>query len=301
MLTYSLLQTTCQEESSDTSAPSLSFFKRNINVGLVTLQGALGSYYTNDTKTDTTIAGTSSYRLPVNCIRLKALTITVSNIEYPAAEIYDEALWRSIKGNAIAQTGDIPMYYFARRDTVEVYPTPASSSNTITLYFESGGKELVADDYTDGTILTLANLGTAVTGSGTTWTSAMANRYLRISSEGNWYKIASFGTTTTLTLADKYQGIAIAAGSEAYRIGEVPNTPQATHILPAYFALWRYYGGVKKDATRELQYRKNWEDGLKDAVATYGIRYSSKVIPSTRGLRRGIRYSNPNWNPQGMT
>lgn len=300
MLSYQMLQTQCQEESSDNNADSLIFFKRNLNVGLGTLQGALGSYYTDDSKTDTTQASVKSYRLPISCIRLKVLTVTVSGMEYPAEPIYDEELWRRIQGGTLLATGDVPQFAFARKDTVEIYPTPASSGNTITMYFESGGKEMVAADYTTGTITTLAALGTAVTGNSSLWTSAMVGRYFRINSEGNWYKIGTVLTSTTMTLADKYQGIAIAAGADTYIIGEVPNTPPSTHILPLYFALWRYYSGMKKDSAKAAEYKGYWDDGLKDAKARYGNRSSSNVIPSTRGLRRGIRLINPNFYPRGM-
>lgn len=294
-------QTQCQDETSDANADSLTFFKRNLNVGLGTLQGALGSYYTDDTDTDVTVASQKSYRLPVGCIRLKVLTVTVSGVEYPAETIYDEELWRRIQGGTLLTTGNIPQFAFARRDTVEIYPTPSASSNTITFYFESGGKEMVADDYSTGSITTLAASGTAVTGNLTVWTSAMAGRYLRVNSEGNWYKIGSVGGNTALTISDKYQGLAIAAGSEAYLIGEVPNTPPPTHILPVYFALWRYYSGPKKDAAKATEYKNYWDNGLLDAKARYGNRSSSNVIPSTRGLRRGIRLINPNFYPTGMS
>lgn len=294
-------QTQCQDESSDTSAASLIFFKRNLNVGLGTLQGALGSYYTDDTDTDTTLASIKSYRLPVGCIRLKVLTVTVSGVEYPAETIYDEELWRRIQGGTLLATGDVPQFAFARRDTVEIYPTPATAGNTITFYFEGGGKELVAEDYRTGSILSIANSGTALLGNAPSWTAAMVGRYLRIASEGNWYKIGAFVSTSALTLADKFQGASISAATEDYIIGEVPNTPPPTHILPVYFALWRYYSGPKKDAAKATEYKNYWDSGLLDAKARYGNRSSSNVIRSTRGLRRGARLINPNFYPTGMS
>jgi hypothetical protein len=169
------------------------------------------------------------------------------------------------------------------------------------MIYESGGKELTAEDYTTGTITTLANGAVAVTGSSSTWTSAMAGRYIKITSDGQWYKIASFGTTTTLTLAKKYQGISIAAGSEAYKIGQMPNTPPSTHILPVYFASWRYYEGVKKDSKQADRFESNWLSGIKTAKATFGRRFSTKVIPSQRGIRKGLGLINPNYYPSGLS
>lgn len=301
MLSYGGMQTQCQDLASDTTSDSLVFFKRNLNLGLAKLQSELGAYYTEETRTDTTIASTNSYQTPENFVRLKSLYITVGGIQYPLEEVFDESLWRQLQSSATSSTSDIPQKVFIRRETYEIYPTPTSSSNTITMIYESGGSELTADDYTTGTITTLANGGVAVTGSGTTFTSAMAGRYLKVNSDGGWYKIASFGTTTTLTLSKKYQGIAIAAGSETYVIGQMPNTPPSTHILPVYYSLWQYYKGPKQDSTMADSYKQDWEEGLKQAKATYGRRYSTRVIPSQRNLRKGIGILNPNWFPKNMS
>jgi len=166
----------------------------------------------------------------------------------------------------------------------------------MTLIYEAGNDELIADDYTTGTIVTLANGDTAVTATGTTFTSAMAGRYLKITADGIWYKIASFGTTTTLTLDKNYEGLSIAAGSEAYTIGEMPRTPESTHIIPAYYALMQYYMGFKQSVTKADYYRKLYETDLKRAKATFGRRYSSKYISGRTG-----RAVNPNHFPRNMT
>ena len=301
MLTYSGLQSQCQDLASDTTSESLVFFKRNINLGLSKLQTELGAYYTEDTWTDSTLASTNSYQTPEDFVRLKSLYITVGGIQYPLEEVFDESLWRQLQSSATSSTSNIPQKVFVRRETYEIYPTPSSASNTITMIYESGGSELTADDYSTGTILTLANGSTALTASNTTFTSAMAGRYLRITNDGGWYKIGAYLTATTLTLAKKYQGISIAAGSEAYILGQVPNTPPSTHILPVYFSLWQYYKGPKQDSTMANTYKDDWETGLKEAKATYGRRYSTRVIPSQRNLRKNFGVINPNFFPKNMS
>lgn len=159
-------------------------------------------------------------------------------------------------------------------------------------------KDLTHDDYVTGTITTLANAGTAVTASGSTFTSAMAGRYFRIDDDGEWYKIASFGTTTTLTLATAYQGIAIAAGSSVYTIGEMPITPSDTHVLPVYFAVWKYYL-FRKDVQMAREFERMWKEGLVNAKVDWGNRSSSQVIRGYPYAKRR-RPVNPNFWPSGM-
>lgn len=58
--------------------------------------------------------------------------------------------------------------------------------------------------YETGTVSVSAN-GTTVTGSGTTFTSAMVGRYIRFNEEAEQYLITGFGSTTSLTI-ENYLG-----------------------------------------------------------------------------------------------
>lgn len=55
------------------------------------------------------------------------------------------------------------------------------------------------ENYSAGTVTT-TNGSRTVTGSGTTWTSAMVGRYFKSSAGDNWYRIVRFVSTTELTL-----------------------------------------------------------------------------------------------------
>jgi len=61
----------------------------------------------------------------------------------------------------------------------------------------------VVAPYTTGTV---SVSGTTVTGSGTTFTSAMANRKFKVDNDDDVYVISSFGSTTSLTLNRTWQG-----------------------------------------------------------------------------------------------
>lgn len=60
-----------------------------------------------------------------------------------------------------------------------------------------------SDIYTTGTVA-VNDASTSVTGTGTTWTSAMIGRQILLL--GNWYPIVAVGGTTSLTLAFAYSG-----------------------------------------------------------------------------------------------
>src|SRR3990167_5111762 len=272
-----------QDLASDSNSTNLTMGKRLINVGQHKLEKAL-NFATEESRTYTTktdaIASTNymAYRLPENFNKLIYASVLVGSNNYRAEVIQDPDMWRDITFN-VSSTSDILQFIHIKRGTLdrfEIYPQP-SSAQTLTLLYTAMGKDLVADDYTTGTITTLANGGIAVTASGSTFTSSMAGRYFKINDDGEWYKIASFGTTTTLTLASKYQGIAISAGTSTYTIGQIPPTPEDTHILPVYFALWKYFL-FRKDRTQAREYRKEWFDGIEEAKGDSGNDEASQVL-----------------------
>jgi len=296
MLSFQGQYTQCQNLTQDTTADALTFFKTSLNTGQRILESELGSFYTEETASVTTIASTSTYKTPADFIRLKKAYITIDDVRYVMDEAHDEEEWQVYKRNVDTVTSDTLFKIFVRRDNFEVYPTPATDDLTITLIYEAGNREQIADDYTTGTITTLANGAAAVTAADTTFTSAMAGRYLKVTSDGVWYKIATFGTTTTLTLDKNYEGLSIASGTEVYIIGDMPITPEPTHQIPCFYAAMQYYMGFKQSISKAEYYRKLYESNLKRAKATFGRRYSSKYIPG-----RSPRPVNSNWYPRNMS
>lgn len=77
------------------------------------------------------------------------------------------------------------------------------------------------EDYTTGTITTLANGGTAVTFSGTALDATFIGRFLRVGESATRdYEIIAVGGATGCTIKDPYEGTAISAGSETFRISK---------------------------------------------------------------------------------
>lgn len=100
-------------------------------------------------------------------------------------------------------------------------------------------------EYTTGSITTLANGGTAVTGTGTDFDGygiSGYTYYLRIDGDGEadesvWYKIASFDSGTGITLATAYNGVALSSATASYTISMVPELPAKFHDAILYMAI----------------------------------------------------------------
>lgn len=288
-------QTQYKKAQSDaTDSVNTQYFKDRINEALKILESDLHIFYTENTRTGLFVANTQSYQLPEDYIRMKKLYVTVGTRRYDAEFVFDEDLWQELNVTTAVRSNYLQKV-FTRTDTFEVFPTP-SSGNTYTMIYEAAGVDLQNDDYITGSITTLANAGTAVTGSGTTWTSAMIGRYFKINTDNRWYKVTAVGSATTLTLGKAYQGTAIAAGTSAYTIGEMCRLPEACHHIPEFYALMMYFLGVKRNATLSKMWQGQWEEWRTWARSKYGKRYSTGVIPSQNNLR-GAAIQNPNFYP----
>lgn len=91
------------------------------------------------------------------------------------------------------------------------------------LYTDVGAGNMVGTDYTTGTVTVDVTTG-LVTGSGTTFTSAMVGRGFKATGHTTWYRVKTFTSTTSITIEDDlddtataYTGGAIASGT-AYTI-----------------------------------------------------------------------------------
>lgn len=261
---------------------------KNINMGIKKLEIMLGMPPLEEERTYSTLTSTISYPLPNRFIRLIELYVTNGTMRYYAEPVYNDADW-GVYQRQSSITGDQLRKVFVRPGlhTFEVFPKFATASLTMTMVYESFTKDLSADDYTTGTITTLANGGTEVTGSGTTFTEAMAGRWFK-TDDGEWYRIGGYTSATAITLQMPYQGTAIAAGSSTFKIGEITRLPEGTHELPVEYALWQHFSGPRRDDAKALVHKNNWLEGIKWAKQEFGSRYASAIIPSQRYIQKAV-------------
>lgn len=219
--------------------------------------------WTRSTETD------NNHQLPADCARVVNITVTIGSTKYTPRRIKSRDEWDRLTQSDYGS--DTPEAYFVFDRTYSFYPTPSTSTtNAVTITGQRSVRDLAVADYTAGGILTATNGSTAVVGTGTTWTAAMAGHYLRITDsatankgDGKWYEIASVGSATTLTLTAPYEGTSIAAGNAAYTIGQTSIIPEDHQMTPIYKALENYFSYVQPEEKRAQQAKINFAEGLR--------------------------------------
>lgn len=197
-------------------------------------------------RTLTTVASQANYALPYDCDQVREVAVIVSGTRYTPRQVPNQEFWDDL--NQTSYTSDIPEYWYSFAGSLYLWPTPASSGNTINVTQKSRVIDLSVADYTTGSILTATNGSTAIVGSATTFTANMVGRYLRIdyanganTGDGLWYEIAGYTSATEITLTRAYGGNSITAGSASYTIGQMPLLPEAFHDLPWLWAAGQYW------------------------------------------------------------
>lgn len=242
----------------------------------------------------TLLTTTSQFvNLPYDCDQVREIAVIVSNTRYVPRIITSRAEWDRL--NLSTFTSDIPEACFVFAGQLGLWPTPATAGNTINVTQKTRVIDLSAADYTTGTIVSITNGATALVGSGTTWTSQMVGRYIKITptdaagtGDGVWYEISAVPTATTITLVRAYGGTTIAAGSAAYTIGQMPLLPETYHDTPWKGAAVDYW--AKEADDRALFYQSQYDADIKELDKVWSSPTTNMVIDS--GDDRPMR--NPN-------
>lgn len=235
-----------------------------------------------------TVASQQAYNLPYDTGQVRSIYVTVGSYRYVPRQVSTRDEWDMI--NRVVVTSDIATRFFVFNNQILLFPTPASI-NTLTVNSKRIVKDLSIADYTTGTVASVANGGTAVVGSGTTWTQAMGGRYIRITDsdtankgDGFWYEIATTAiTATTLSLVRPYGGTAISAGSANYTIGQMSVLPEFYEELPIYEAASIYWGINPDKGGRSKFYDTKFKEGLAEMKKTYGSVTTNVVLDDGGG------------------
>lgn len=218
-------------------------------------------YFLYDTKTMTTSAGVQAKEAPIDIDKFISVTVTVAGTVHSPSPVHSRKLWDELN-QSTTTTSDTPEYWYVYDGKLALWPTPATSSNTITIYAKLKPIRLAIADYTTGTITTATNGSASIVGSGTSWTSQMVGRMLRITQsntantgDDRWYEIASVESATALTLVKTYAGNSISAGSATYTIGQVSLLPDEVQDAPVYLAVSTYWN-AEGDKRGEFFYKR---------------------------------------------
>lgn len=287
MKSFEELYTEIQDQTFDTSAAGLVVIKRRINDGIKYIARHAKGVFLDKVSTLTTTASTQFTNAPFDLGKIISISVTVGTRTYAPKEITSQEQWDRLNQSSV--TSDIPEYWFVKNTStgkqIGLYPIPAGA-NTITVNHQKRIRDLVHANYTTGTITTLANGGTAVTGSGTTWTSKMIGRWLKITltdtagsgdGDGEWYQISGRSSNTAITIARGYNGTAISGGSATYIIGEISDIPEGHEDAITDYVLWKHYLRIG-DRALALDYKSSLDQHIKDLRSDYFSHSENLVI-----------------------
>jgi len=270
-----------QEITGLTDATSLIRFKRDINRGGTMFLAALGREYNRKSRYTDTEASTQYYQTPQDALRIKGVSIKYNNGYLPCEEVADEQMWTYL--NQVLRYSTTPRFFFVRgNDEYGLYPIPSSVvTNGIKLVFEPKHLFLSQADYTTGTI-TATNGSQTITGSGTTFTSAMVGRYLEATdgTDGNNYRISAYASATSLAIENYWQGTS--GIGKTYRISEVMDLPAEFLESPVDYAMYRHY--LKKDRRKAADFKALFQASLESARELYGVTTDGQVIYANDSL-----------------
>lgn len=270
MLTYTTGRNLAGKLTGDSSSANLTILDTLINESIREIITMKPWNYRETSTTISTVASQQFYNLPSDCIRVNNVTITIGTTKYTPREVKTREDWDRIN-QTTNYLSNIPVNYFVFGGQVGFWPTPVSATaNAITLSYLRGHKDLNVADYTTGTITTATNGSTGITGSGTSWTSQMAGRFIRITladtantGDGTWYKIASVTSTTVLVLSAVYTGNSISAGSASYVIGQVSIIPEEFQMVPIHRACEIYFSAIQPEQLRAGIFKNLYAEGIK--------------------------------------
>ncbi len=197
--------------------------------------------FTEQVKDYTSVADQYQYTLSPQFGKLKEVMWVDGTTETPLTEVTSWNEWNRRRTSVATAK---PSHYMIVKGNsgptqwqLWLHPTPSESSKTIRVTASRRVKDLSASDYTTGTV-TVTAASTTITGSGTTFTAAMAGRAIKLP-DGYWYDIASFTSTTVITLASAYEGATAAA--QTFIVGDVPLIPEEYQMGIVHGALAEWW------------------------------------------------------------
>lgn len=279
----------------NTTADNLSFGDTLMNQEEKRVINSRAWDFTQRTFPSATVASQQFYNLPVNYRKLIGNpTITVGSVTYTIPEAPDRATWDRL--NSVADTSDVPQYFYIFNRQIGFYPTPASNSNVITLPYEIQGIDMSVADYSTGTITSIANGATTLEGNGTSWTAGMAGKYIKIdddntadSGDNSWYEISSVTDADTIELVIPYEGVAIAAATQTYTIAQLSELPSSYETLPVYKAAQQYWL-TNYDAGKLANFKLLYDEMFKTMVMDRGTKTSDLSISEDTSIKNPNLY-----------
>lgn len=238
----------------DVSTENDTIGKLRINHYYGYLLSEANNYVTERTKYGDSKIGQRSYKLPPDYIKMKTVRFKLGDVWHEVEEVVSLEKWHAITG--VATRGSIPYHWILINEqghmSMEFDPIPdANGTDNIEVIYEGFQDPLIfPTDYTTGT-LAISQGSSAVVGTGTTFTSAMKDRFLQFTNGKYWYEIFSYTDATHITLVGYFQEDTVSG--VGYTIAELPRLPSEFHYTPVYAAVRDYYLATNADKAADFE------------------------------------------------
>ena len=283
MKSYTQLRTDYGVDTKNTSTANLTYGDGKMNDFHRRLLAKANWPFLHRLRTADTEASTTFVDLPYDVDQVESVFVTVSGTRYNPKPAPSREFWDKLHYSTY--TSDIPEYWFVYDGQIGLWPQPTTAGNVISMNAKIRVQDLNVADYTAGTVDVITSGSGAVVGAGTTWTSPMVGRWLRVthsdtaasSGDGIWYEISAVGSTTALTLKRNYGGTSLTTGAGAsYTIGMMPLLPEAYHDLPGLYAAYKYW--EKEKDSRASGFKNALAEGMAAFFETYAVDDLSMVV-----------------------
>lgn len=268
----------------DNTPATLVQLKQDINIGYKRFDAAISRYFTRRQKFANLVANQKYYQTPVDAIRVMEVSVTLSTgYEYPLEQVRSEHDWRLMNIVPGYSSNLIQFYFVYGNDQIGLFPQPSQNqTNGIRFVYQPQDVDLTQDDYITGTATVAAN-GTAVTGTGTSWTTSMVGRQFQVTngSDGQFYEISSVASSTSMVLKTPYNGNSVSGVS--YRIAQVFIFPGEYDDVPVDYALGRFFE-FRNNPNRATYHTLRYTAAVQDALRRYSSSSTSSVITEESGV-----------------
>lgn len=290
LTTYKKDFATHSGNSSSTS--SLTSVYDNITWGMNMINDAIKYlatvfYFNEKDYTMDSVANQQGYTLPPDFEQLNNITIQVGGLLWQGKEAPDRKFFDAL--NVVPFYNDFPQYYYIWGGKINIYPTPASNGNTITLHYKSRIKDIVMDDVTETTssqTVSITTNTTTVTASGGTpfkkwmglsgWIQIPYNSTDTANGDNAWYQIDSVTSATVLVLKNPYTGATVTGAK--FTIGDITILPEDYQDIPLWKALRIYFTSRVPDASKAKIYKDLYDESYAALDSKYGSKTTSPVL-----------------------
>lgn len=266
-----------QKHTRDTSSANQTNGQNRIQYYYTYLLSEAGNYTIERTKYGDAKDGQRSYFLPPDYIKMKSVRFLSGGIWYQLEEVRSIDKWNVLTG--LSTESSIPAHWIVINEQgrlhLELDPIPdTNATDNLEIVYEGMQDPLLFPaDYTTGTI-TISNGDVNVAGSGTTFTSAMVNRFIKPTNGKYWYEIRTFTSTIAIALVNYFQETGVTG--VGFTIAELMRLPAEFHYTPMWAAVRDYY--LPTNRTKAADYEKLYVRDLLILQKKYQSKSKGRVI-----------------------